>query len=246
MPLALQDLDFDSIQKLREQELEEARTIQGVMLPSHPLREGRVTISHEFQPAAAVGGDYLDYFSLPRRHDRHVHRGRILQRVPAALYAALAVGTLSGVPKTGQNPTQVLSLLNERLRRRGIPGRHSAIQYAQFDPVSGQMHLVSAGMPGPRLFHGRECRVLQTAGIPPGLFPGVVYDTITIQLEPGDSLLFYTDGLTDTRNSQDVEFEAEGLQNVCTQHADESPGQLLGHIFSAVGTLLGIARNGMT
>ncbi|HEY4978047.1 MAG TPA: hypothetical protein VII25_02665 [Candidatus Acidoferrum sp.] len=56
--------EFRTIEKLREQELEEARTIQGVMLPSQPLRSESVTISHEFHPAAEVGGDYLDYFSL--------------------------------------------------------------------------------------------------------------------------------------------------------------------------------------
>lgn len=58
MPQAAQDLDLNSIEKLREQELEEARTIQGVMLPSHPLREGGV--ANEFQPVATVGGDYGD------------------------------------------------------------------------------------------------------------------------------------------------------------------------------------------
>jgi hypothetical protein len=44
-----------SIKKLREQELEESRVIQNVMLPAHPLRKAGRTISHEFQPAAKVG-----------------------------------------------------------------------------------------------------------------------------------------------------------------------------------------------
>jgi serine phosphatase RsbU (regulator of sigma subunit) len=56
-------LEF-SIEKLREEELEEARAIQGVMLPAEPLRVGAVRISHQFQPVAAVGGDFLDYFEL--------------------------------------------------------------------------------------------------------------------------------------------------------------------------------------
>ena len=56
-------LEF-SIEKLREEELEEARAIQSVMLPAEPLRAGAVRISHEFQPVAAVGGDFLDYFEL--------------------------------------------------------------------------------------------------------------------------------------------------------------------------------------
>jgi serine phosphatase RsbU (regulator of sigma subunit) len=68
----------------REMDLEEARSIQGLMLPAEALCTGQVTVAHEFQPAAEVGGDFLDYFSLAD--------------------AALAVGTLRSVHKTGQSP----------------------------------------------------------------------------------------------------------------------------------------------
>ncbi len=116
-----------SPEKLREQDLEEARLIQGVMLPSQPLRAGRVTISHEFQPAAEVGGDYLDYFPLTDG-SIGIYVGDVSGKgLPAALYAALAVGTMRGIHKTGQNPARVLYLLNQRLTLRGIPARHTAI-----------------------------------------------------------------------------------------------------------------------
>jgi len=61
--MTLSAVEFD-VEKLREEELEEARAIQSVMLPSEPLRAGAVRISHQFQPVAAVGGDFLDYFEL--------------------------------------------------------------------------------------------------------------------------------------------------------------------------------------
>jgi serine phosphatase RsbU (regulator of sigma subunit) len=57
-------LELHATEKLREAELEEARAIQSVMLPAESLRAGGVMISHEFQPIAAVGGDFLDYFEL--------------------------------------------------------------------------------------------------------------------------------------------------------------------------------------
>jgi len=57
-------LELRALEKLREEELEEARAIQSVMLPAESLRAGAVMISHEFQPLAAVGGDFLDYFEL--------------------------------------------------------------------------------------------------------------------------------------------------------------------------------------
>jgi serine phosphatase RsbU (regulator of sigma subunit) len=66
-----------------------------------------------------VRGDYLDYFAL-------LYVGDVSGKgLPAALYAALAVGTLRGIHKTGMLPSRLLSLLNQRLLLRGIPGRHS-------------------------------------------------------------------------------------------------------------------------
>jgi len=112
-------LELHALEKLREEELEEARAIQSVMMPSEPLRAGAVVISHEFHPMAAVGGDYLDYFQLT---DGTVglYLGDVSGKgLPAALYAALAVGTLRGVHKTGTSPHDVLATVNRRLMIRG-------------------------------------------------------------------------------------------------------------------------------
>src|SRR4029077_8941010 len=88
-------LEFN-IEKLREEELEEARAIQSVMLPGQALRAGSVRISHEFQPIAAVGGDFLDYFQLSDG-TIGLYLGDVSGKgLPAAMYAALAVGTLRG------------------------------------------------------------------------------------------------------------------------------------------------------
>jgi hypothetical protein len=57
-------LDSHALEKLRAEELAEARSIQAEMLPAESLRAGPVTISHKFKPIAAVGGDFLDYFQL--------------------------------------------------------------------------------------------------------------------------------------------------------------------------------------
>lgn len=234
MDTAILPLDLRSIEKLREQELEEARIIQNVMMPAHPLCSGGVTISHEFQPVTEVGGDYLDYFNLSDE-TIGLYVGDVSGKgLPAALYAALAVGTLRGIHKTGMEPAGVLSLLNKRLLLRGIPGRHSAIQYALFEPSTARIRMVGAGMPGPLLLRGTDSRVLHIAGLPPGLFSIATYDELSLQLEPGDSLLFFTDGLSDARNIHDQEFGVEGIQEVCHRHAGESPLDLLGHLFSSI------------
>lgn len=226
--------DLLAIEKLREQELEEARVIQGAMLPSQPLHAGQILVSHEFQPVVEVGGDYLDYFTLSDG-TLGLYIGDVSGKgLPAALYAALAVGTLRGVHKTGQCPGRVLSLLNKRLHIRGIPGRHSALQYAAFYPSTAELRIASAGMPGPFLLRDHQCQALQITGIPPGLFPDVNYDEFSLQLQPGDSLLFCTDGLPEARNARDEEFGIEGLQSICGLHSNAAPLDLLEHIFTNI------------
>src|SRR5258708_30164018 len=117
--------------------------------------------------------------------------------LPAALYAPLAVGTLRGLPKTGTSPHDVLATLNRRLMIRGMPRRYTAIQYAVFNPCSHELQVASAGMPGPFHLSAGGCPNLQLSGVPPGLFAAASYETLTLQLQAGDSVLFFTDAVTD-------------------------------------------------
>jgi len=227
-------LELHALEKLREEELEEARAIQSVMMPSEPLRAGAVVISHEFHPMAAVGGDYLDYFQLT---DGTVglYLGDVSGKgLPAALYAALAVGTLRGVHKTGTSPHDVLATVNRRLMIRGMPRRHTALQYAVFDPRSHELRISSAGMPGPFHLCTNGCRILQLSGMPPGLFTGASYETLTLRLQAGDSVLFCTDGITDASDRKEEQFGIERLQAICGAQRLASPAVLLERVFAAV------------
>jgi sigma-B regulation protein RsbU (phosphoserine phosphatase) len=96
-------------------------------------------------------------------------------------------------------PSQVLATLNRRLMIRGTARRHAAVQYAVFDPQTQVMKIAGGGMPGSfHLSPSGCCRALEVQGIPPGLFdPSVSYETLDLPLEPGDSVLFFTDGLPD-------------------------------------------------
>lgn len=223
-----------NVEKLREEELEEARAIQSVMLPGAPLHIGGVHISHEFQPIAAVGGDFLDYFQLSDG-TIGLYLGDVSGKgLPAAMYAALAIGTLRGVHKTGQDPSSVLSLLNRRLLVRGVPRRYSATQYAVFDPQSQKMCIAAAGILGPLHLSSRGCRILEIPGVPPGLFGDVEYETCTISLEPGDSVVFCTDGITDAFSLEEESFGILRVQEICEAQGHAEPAGLLRRIFTAL------------
>jgi sigma-B regulation protein RsbU (phosphoserine phosphatase) len=117
---------------------------------------------------------------------------------------------------------------------RGMPRRHTAIQYAVFDPQRQELRIASAGMPGPFHLCAKGCSTLELSGIPPGLFAATSYETLTLRLQPGESVLFCTDGITDAFDRDGEQFGIERLQELCDAHALISPTELLGRIFAAV------------
>jgi phosphoserine phosphatase RsbU/P len=227
-------LELHELEKLRENDLEEARAIQGAMLPTEALRTEHVAISHEFQPVTEVGGDFLDYFELTDG-TFGLYLGDVSGKgLPATLYAALAVGTLRGVHKTGQAPTHVMTTLNRRLMIRGVPRRHAALQYAVFHPDQRVMNISSAGMPGPFHITPHGCTPMELSGIPPGLFPTSSYEMTAVTLEPGDSMMFCTDGITDAMDSDGESFGIDRVVAICGAKSAAKPGEILRTLFSAV------------
>jgi len=235
MEVKLPAADSPATDRLREQELEEARIIQQGMFPPEMLAIGSVTMAHKVVPMTEVGGDFLDYFALSDAK-LGLYLGDVAGKgLPAALYAALAVGTLRGVQKTGACPTTVLELLNKRLAMRGIPSRYAATQYALYDPPSRRLHIANGGVPGPLHLTSRGCRELLLPGIPPGLLMESSYDVTTLQLEAGDSVVFFTDGISDAMNQKDEAYGIERLAQLCEQHRGAPPAELLQRIFNGVG-----------
>lgn len=218
-----------------QRDLDEATKIQQAMLPKQVLVGSRFKVLYEFQPVLGVGGDFLDYFNLPNEQVG-IYIGDVCGKgLPAALYAALTVGILRGVHKEGQLPGTVLSALNRRMTTYGVTCRYAVIQYAVFDPATGTLQITSAGMNGPFHVSQNGCQELTLSGLPPGMFPNANYETHTLQLEPGDSVVFCTDGLVEALNPEGEFFGSERLAELCDRLTGHVPGAEYGeHIFTAV------------
>ena len=233
-------LDVPSLLQLRESELEEARTLQLSLLPNAPLRAGSAEFSSRFKAAAAVGGDFLDYFHLSDRRIG-IYLGDVVGKgLSAAMYAALTVGTLRGIHKTGCPPMTVLSTLNRRLRTRAVLGRYSAVQYAVYDPETRELLYSNAGLPRPIHFSGTACCEVGQGGLPSGLFDEAQYDQYSVTLAPGDAVLFLTDGLIEAHDPAREEFGSSRVMEICREHLNSSSSDdLLAHLFDAVENFSG-------
>jgi sigma-B regulation protein RsbU (phosphoserine phosphatase) len=204
------------------------------MLPQGPLRTADVTACYEFQPFHEVGGDFLDFFTLTDGVIG-IYLGDVTGKgLPAALYAALAVGALRGVHKTGTPPPMVLSTVNRRVMLRGVSPRYAVVQYGCFNPRTGILRIASAGMAGPLILSARGCRELELRGIPPGMFPETDYESETVQLERGDSVIFLSDGFSESQNSTGDFFGMERVQEVCESLREKTPEAILRRMTEAV------------
>lgn len=223
-----------NLEAIRAAELEEARYIQQAMLPAEHLRGPNFEFVHLCRPVSEVGGDFLDYFWLDDRRVGFYIGDVVGKGLPAAMFAALTVGALRGMHKTGTQPRTVLEVLNDRLRMRIVPGRYCAVLYATFDPNSLELRIASAAMPRALHLRGGACHEVGDGGLPSGLFEGVTYDQTTVKLAPGDCVLFASDGLTDARNDRDEEFGHQRLHALCAELASQPSEIMLQNLFAAV------------
>jgi len=209
----------------------EAKLIQSSLVPTKGLCHESVEIAFRFIPFSEVGGDFVDFFCLPDGFIG-IYLGDVVGKgLSAAMFAALVMGTLRGIHKTGTDTAHVLSLLNARLLQRPIPGRFCSTLYALFNPATRELIFSNAGIPLPLLVSGTACRQLGEGGLPSGMFPRATYGRHVVQLGPGDCVLFATDGLHELRNGEGVEFCTAQMEEVWAQCGHTSATESVDFVF---------------
>ena len=212
----------------------EACLIQKLLLPREPLRTPCAVMSYLMRSHGDVSGDFLDYFCLADGR-LGLYLGDVVGKgLPAAMYAALAMGTLRSIHKTGEMPASVLELFNKRLMVRPVPSRYTAVQYAVFDPATLQLHLANAGLPFPIHLSANGCEPMACSGLPSGLFESAQYDQATFQLGPRDAVLFATDGLCEATDGHGRQLDTSQLVRICGMLDYSTPDLLLQNVFESV------------
>jgi phosphoserine phosphatase RsbU/P len=216
---------------ITEYEREEARQIQLSLLPAGPLCAPDYEIAFSFSPFGGVGGDFADFFLLPNGM-LGLYMGDVVGKgLSAALYASLVMGLLRGIHKEGTDPATALTILNKRMLVRPVVGRFAVTLYATFDPASRKLTFANAGLPLPLIASKAGCAPLGEGGLPSGLFPGVSYENYSVQLSPGDSVLFASDGLHELRDRYDQDFSRERLAEIWRHSYRASADHSLGFLF---------------
>ncbi len=205
-----------------EQELRTAQEIQHTFLPKEvPVPSGWQLVPF-YQSAREVGGDFYDF--LPFADGRlGIVIGDVTDKgVPAALVMTATRTMLRTAAQEPTSPAEVLARVNDLLFNDIPPTMFVTCFYALLDPASGRMRFANAGHEPPfRQFPGSAVELWAT-GMPLGMMPDTDYEEYETVIKPGESLLFYSDGLVEAHNQRREMFGFARLQSLLAAQRDET------------------------
>jgi sigma-B regulation protein RsbU (phosphoserine phosphatase) len=203
-----------------EEDLEAARELQSVLMPDvAPDIEG-LEAAVKLRPAREISGDIYDFFEYKDGRTVIAFGDVSGKGAAAALYGGLMNGLLRTLAPRRARPAELMRALNDALIERRVESRYVTLFVALWDPSTRRFVMANAGAMPPMICRGGEMLKVRVEGVPLGLLPAREYDEIVFQAEPGDTLLLYSDGVTDHLSSTGQEFGRGRLANLLRQHCD--------------------------
>lgn len=216
-----------------EQELSIAREIQQALVPQGLQDYPHLAVTGIHRPCYEVGGDYFDVFELPDGRIAILIADVAGKGLGAALLTTMLQGALSGMT-LGVDPVKVFHHLNRFLCEHSVVGRYATMFFGLLDS-SGALEYVRASHPAPLLLrHGAVSELYKGGSFPVGLIEAATFKADHVQLEPGDTLVLYTDGVTEAESKDHDFFGNERLIETVAQHPDASLSAIQSAILDSV------------
>jgi sigma-B regulation protein RsbU (phosphoserine phosphatase) len=217
-------------------DLELARELQFRLLPPCCPRLGKAELSARFVPARQIGGDLYDFITYSGDGPRTgIALGDICGKgAPAAIYASLVSGVLRSHAAEQPDACDMLRKVNASLCARPIPGQYASMIYAIWDEQQRRLSISNSGLPQPIYCREGSVELVQSTGLPLGLFDTADYDELAFQPQAGELFVFFSDGILDAASATGEAFGRERLEEVVARHCGTSANHLVEAIFTAV------------
>src|SRR5512140_2444008 len=218
-----------------EREMELAASIQKTILPDALPEVPGLLLAGGNRPTKQVGGDYFDVYPLPNGLTALCVADVSGKGIPAALLVSTVHACLHLlIPNLAHDLPALVARVNKHLVRFSSTRKFATLFVAVFDPATGLLRYVNAGHnPGLWLSPG-GATLLPSGGVPVGMMPAAVHREAAVTLGPGDTLLLYSDGITEALNRDDEEFGMDRLTQLALAGRGEPPAELSRRIFGAV------------
>src|SRR5580658_126455 len=183
-----------------DRDLSAARRIQGALLPRLPGPEFGLDIAARVVSSRELSGDLYDFLRYGPQ-ELGVAMGDVSGKgSAAALYGAVAIGTLRSLGPQKHRPAEMLRAINGFLGERRIEGRFMTLCFATWHRGRRKLRVANAGQEQPLLCHAGKCERIDLSGFPLGMFEDAEYEQRSFILDPGDVVVFHSDGIGDTQN----------------------------------------------
>jgi phosphoserine phosphatase RsbU/P len=224
----------ETLEKARlEQEMRIAAEIQQALLPKATHAGGYVGAAAASIPSRAIGGDFFDYVELPDGAFGFALGDVAGKGPPAALLSAMVQGMFAGQTASPVGPAETIARINTALVHRAIEARFVTMFYGVLGP-GGRLTYCNAGHNPPLLAGPSGIRRLETGGSILGLFAHTPFEDETLQLQPGDCLAVFSDGVSEALSLSGEEFGEERIVHCIEQHGAGGPRELLNELFARV------------
>ena len=224
-----------------KKDLAVAKRIQQAVLPSMFPATEDYQLYGIMEPAQDVGGDFFDVIPF---HDGRT--GLLIadvsdKGIPAAMFMMACCALIKNVAIRLIEPDAVLKETNRVLSKDNQTLQFVTVLYALYDEKDNTLRYASGGHEAPMLVRGLTSEFLpRTGGVALGVAPNMDYKQHDVRLEAGDTIVLYTDGITDARDSDNQQFGADGLRNVFDgeqrpRNADEATRRIVKRVKDFIG-----------
>jgi sigma-B regulation protein RsbU (phosphoserine phosphatase) len=232
-----------------KRDLEIAREIQTWLVPSQAPEVAGAEIAFASRPQNSVAGDYYDAFYPTASPEEN---GKLMlviadvagKSIPAALLMATLQASLHTIAGEGAPLADLVVRLNRYASAHSLDGRRfTTAVLGEYDPPTRRLVYVNAGHNPPILRHANGAiEKLEVGGLPMGIERGAVYDTAAIDLQPGDALIFYTDGVVEAFNEKNQEFGNHRWIDAIRALPDWNAQESLQFLMKRVDDFVGLTR----
>ncbi len=217
-----------------ERDLQAAKRIQGALLRPVPTEDYGVDLAARYLSAREVCGDLYDLLRYGPQQ-LGIALGDVSGKgTAAALYGAVAIGIMRSLAPQKLQPAEMLKQMNQLVGERRIEGRFMTACFATWQKGRQKLRVANAGQSQPLLYKDHRCGKIELTGFPLGIYEDVAYDEWGVTLEPGNILVFHSDGITETANSEGQFFGTTRLRELIEKHHDLTAAELADKILGEV------------
>jgi sigma-B regulation protein RsbU (phosphoserine phosphatase) len=209
-----------------ERDLQAAKRIQGALLRPVPSEDYGVDLAARYLSAREVCGDLYEFLRYGPQQ-LGIALGDVSGKgTAAALYGAVVIGIMRSLAPQKLQPAEMLRQMNQLVGERRIEGRFMTACFATWQKGRQKLRVANAGQSQPLLYKGGRCDRVELAGFPLGIFEDVQYDEWGVTLEVGDILVFHSDGIAETANTEGQFFGTSRIKRLIEQHHEVTAAEM--------------------